>query len=227
LYLFFETKQKSMKKYLVIPFLAVMAFTACKKKDNTVSTLVTYSTQTISVSGAQYYSINVGGALPSITATAYDSFYKESYPVVIDGSTLDNTTPGLYVINISSKNKYQMLGAKGVYVAVTNIPATTNLGGNYIRLSNLQAVTVTREANGLYLINNVGGVVPPSSAIVPALFVQVDDSTMSFPTQNTSQGSIYGVNPAISMAVGDTTFRYQIGGNGPFNPNAVRVFQKQ
>ena len=213
-----------MKKYLVIPFLAVMAFTACKKSENTVSTLNTYSTPTITVSGSQYYSIGIGGALPSITASSYDSFYQESYPVVIDQSTLDNTTPGLYVVNITAKNKYGMKGSKGIYVAVTNIPATVNMAGNYLRLSNLQAVTVTKHANGLYEIDNVGGVLPPSTAIVPALFVQVDDSTMSFPLQSTSAGDIYGSGATINMA--DSTFRYKIIG-GPFNPNAVRVFQKQ
>lgn len=202
-----------------------MAFTACKKKDNTVSTLVTYSTPTIVVSGAQYYSIPVGGALPTISASSYDSFYKESYPVVVDQSTLDNTAPGLYVVNITAKNKYGMKGSAGIYVAVTDVNPTLNLAGSYLRLSNLQPVTVTKRANGLYEIDNVGGVVPPSSAIVPALFVQVDDSTMSFPLQSTSQGDIYGVSASINMA--DSTFRYKIGGTGPFNPNAVRVFQKQ
>ncbi len=214
-----------MKKYLIIPFLAVMAFTACRKKENTVSTLVTYSTPTIVVSGDQYYSIPVGGALPTIAATAYDSFYKESYPVVIDQSTLDNTAPGLYVVNITAKNKYGMKGSTGIYVAVTNISPTVHMEGNYLRLANLQAVTVVRHANGLYEIDNVGGVPPPSSAIVPALFVQVDDTTMSFPLQSTSQGDIFGVDPSINMT--DSTFRYKIGGTGPFNPNAVRVFQKQ
>ncbi|MBC7552789.1 MAG: hypothetical protein H7257_02295 [Taibaiella sp.] len=213
-----------MKKYLVIPFLAVMAFTACKKKENTVSTLVTASAPTISISGSSYYSIPVGGALPSISATSYDSFYKQSYPVVVDQSTLDNTTPGLYVVNITAKNKYGMVGSTGIYVAVTNISPAIHLEGIYQRLSNLQQVNVTRRANGLYEIDNVGGVPPPSSSIVPALFVQVDDTTMSFPLQSTSQGSISGFNTGISMMPSDTTFQYQI--EGPFNRNAVRVFQK-
>lgn len=215
-----------MKKYLVIPFLALMAFSACKKKENTVSTLVTYSTPTIVVTGSQYYSIHVGGSLPTVSASSYDSFYQESYPVVVDQSTLDNTKPGLYVVNITAKNKYGMKSSKGIYVAVTDVDPTLNLAGDYIRLSNLQPVTVTRLAQGLYMIDNVGGVIPPSSAIVPAIFVQVDDSTMSFPAQNTDAGEVMGVGASINMA--DSTFRYKIGGgNSAFNPNAVRVFQKQ
>ncbi len=215
----------NMRKLLVIPFLAVIAFTACKKKVNTVSTLVTYSAPTITVNGAQYYSIKVGGALPSVAATAYDSFYRESYPVVIDQSTLDNTTPGLYIVNITAKNKYGMVGSAGIYVAVTDINPAINLAGEYKRVSNSQSVFLTKLANGLYVTDNVGGVIPPSSAIVPAYLVQVDDTTMSFPMQTTSQGDIYGNNPSVSMVIADTTFTYQIIG-GPFAPS-IRVFQKQ
>ncbi len=214
-----------MRKYLVIPFLAVLAFTACKKKTNTVSTLVTYSTPTIIVTGDQYYSIKVGGSLPSIAATAYDSFYKESYPVVIDQSTLDNSTPGLYIVNISSKNKYGMKNTVGVYVAVTNISSAIDLSGEYKRLSNSQSVYLTKLANGLYQTNNVGGVIPPSTAIVPAYLVQVDDTTMSFPPQSTSQGTISGVDPQVSMVIADTTISYNISG-GPFS-SVRRVFGKQ
>lgn len=214
-----------MKKYLVIPFLAVMAFTACRKKDNTASTLVTYSTPTIVVSGAQYYSIPVGGSLPSIVASAYDSFYKESYPVVIDQSTLDNTTPGLYIVSISAKNKYGMVGKSGVYIAVTNINPLINLAGDYFRLSNLQTVTVTKLANGLYQTDNIGGVVPPSSAILPAYFVQTDDTSIVVPLQSSSLGDIYGSSASVHMAVGDTSYQYVV--KNPSFGTAVRIFQKQ
>ncbi len=213
-----------MKKYLIIPFLAVMAFTACRKKENTVSTLVTYSTPTIVVTGAQYYSIPVGGALPAIAATAYDSFYKESYPVVIDQSTLDNTAPGLYIVNMTSKNKYGMVGTYGVYIAVTNINPAINLAGDYFRVSNLQTVSVTKLANGLYQTDNIGGVIPPSAAIVPAFFVQTDDSTIVVPVQSSSLGDIYGINAKVHMAVGDTSYQYVV--KNPSFGTATRVFQK-
>lgn len=214
-----------MKKYLVIPFLAVMAFTACRKKENTVSTLVTYSTPTIVVTGQQYYSIPVGGSLPTISASSYDSFYKESYPVVIDQSTLDNTTPGLYIVSISAKNKYGMVGTKGVYIAVTNIDPAINLAGDYFRVSNLQTVSVTKLATGLYQTDNIGGVVPPSAAVLPAFFVQTDDTTIVVPTQASSLGDIYADNASVHMAVGDTSYQYVV--RNPSFGTATRVFQKQ
>ena len=215
-----------MKKYLIVPFLAVMAFTACKKKENTVSTLVTYSTPTITVSGAQYYSIPVGGQLPSISASSYDSFYKESYPVVIDQSTLDNTTPGLYIVNITAKNKQGMKGTKGIYIAVTDISPAIDLSGSYLRLSNLLPATVSKLANGLYLTDNVGGVATTSSAYVSAYFVQTDDSTIVVPLQTTDVGDIYGTNAKVNMAVGDTTFQYVLNPSTIWAPT-TRVFQKQ
>lgn len=215
----------NMKKYLVIPFLAVMAFTACKKKENTVSTLVTYSAPTIVVSGAQYYSIPVGGSLPSIAASSYDSFYKESYPVVIDQSTLDNTTPGLYIVTISAKNKYGMKGSTGVYIAVTNVSPSINLEGSYIRLSNLLPAGVTKLANGLYVTDNVGGVASTSSAHVSAFFVQTDDSTIVVPTQSTGVGDIYGTSGKVTMTATDTTFQYILGPSNIWLPS-TRVFQK-
>ena len=214
-----------MRKLLVIPFLAVMAFTACNKKDGTVSTLVTYSTPTVTLTGSQFYSINVGGSLPTIGATAYDSFYKTSYPVVIDKSTLDNTTPGLYVVYATAKNKYGMVGSVGVYIAVTDINPAINLAGVYARQSNGQTVNLIRHANGLYETDNVGGVIPPSSAIISAFFVQVDDTTISFPYQQTTLGLLGAKNPSVSMIPADTTYRYSID-NSSFG-TAQRVFLKQ
>jgi hypothetical protein len=129
---------------------------------------------------------------------------------------------------MTSKNKYGMVGSTSIYVAVTDIDTAIHLEGAYLRLANLVDVNVSRRANGLYEIDNVGGVASTSpTAILPALFVQVDDTTMSFPLQSTSQGDIYGVEARISMATGDTSFQYKIGGTGPFNANALRYFQKQ
>ena len=216
-----------MKKLLVIPFLAVMLFTACKKKDGTVSQLVTYSTPTVTITGAQYYSIPVNGALPTISATAYDSFYKTAYPVVIDKSTLDNTTPGLYVVYATAKNKYGMVGSVGVYVAVTDISSAIHLEGAYKRVSNGIDVNLTRRANGLYETDNSGGVNPATSAayVINTLFVQVDDTTMSFPTQMTTQGAVYGTNTRIDMIPADTTYRYSL--NNSAYSTTQRVFLKQ
>ena len=216
-----------MKKILIAAVFAVIGFSACKKRTADVSTLYTYSVPTIIISGDQYYSIPVGGALPSITATAYDSFYHESYSVLLDQSTVDNTTPGLYVVTATAKNKYGMASSKSVYLAVTDISAAINLAGTYERTSNGVAVNVYRLANGLYMTDNVGGVAnTPANAsfILPAFFVQTTETEIKLPAQPTAQGILYGTEAAVNMAPADTTFEYAIQ-NAAFG-TAVRTFKK-
>lgn len=216
-----------MKKLLVIPFLAALFFASCKKNTNTVSQLVTYSEPTITVNGSQYYSIPVGGSLPSISATAYDSFYQTSYPVVIDQSSLDNTVPGLNIVYIKSTNKYGMVGSKGVYVAVTDVDPAIDLSGTYKRTSPSAGPTfaVTELANGLYRTDNVAGTAT-AAFIVSAYFVQTSTTEIDLPMQETAAGSLYGASTALSMTPGDTTYDYAIQGNSSFG-TYVRTFTKQ
>ena len=121
-----------MKKIVIVFVLAVIATVGCKKKDNTVSMVVTASTPIVTITGPQYFSIPVGGSLPTIAATAYDTFYRQTLPVVIDQGGLDNTTPGLYSVTASAKNKYGYIGSASVYVAVTSqlqpLSATARFG---------------------------------------------------------------------------------------------------
>lgn len=217
-----------MKKLFILPVIAVFAFAACKKKEDNVSILVTESYPTITIKGSQYYTIPVGGALPSIQATAYDSFYKESYDVVIDKSTLDNTKPGLNIVYASAKNKYGMKGSTAVYIAVTDVTATTDLSGKYYRVSNNDTVQVSKLSAGLYRTDNVGGVlysVANAPFIIPAYFVHINDSTIEVPLQETSLGSLYGTNEFLSLAPADTFYQYTITGNANFG-SALRKFKK-
>ena len=207
---------------------ALVAFVAvgCKKKVNSVSTEVTVSYPTISFAGGNvYFSIPVGGGLPAISATAYDSFYKEVDNVVLDQSTLDNTTPGLYIVSATAQNKYGFTGTANVYVAVTNINSAINLAGTYARIDNSSnyLVTVSKLANGLYMSSNMTG---NPAAVDPGVFVQTDDTTIIVPSQVTPGGTLYGTNAKVSMAVADTTYRYILGPSSNFS-QSTRIFQKQ
>lgn len=215
-----------MKKLVLIASLITLGLFSCKKKENTVSQLVTYSTPTVSVNGPLFYSINVGDPLPAISSTAYDSFYRESYPVVVDQSTLDNTTPGLSIIYLKSRNKYGMEGSTAVYIAVTDIDDSYDLSGTYERSTNAQQVTVTKLARGLYVTNNVGGVldVPGNeSFIVPAYFVQTAPSAINMPAQQTPLGLLDGTSEGLIFST-TTTIQYVVQ-NGFFG-TALRVFNK-
>lgn len=220
-----------MKKILMLSVFAAMAFSACKKKEAPVSSLYTYSVPTITIEGAQYYSITVGGALPTVTATAYDSFYHEPYQVLLDQSKVDNTTPGLYAITATSRNKYGMQGIKSVYVAVTDIDDAVDITGWYVRLANPnRAAHVTKVARGMFMTDNVGGVDTSDAstgASVPAIFAITSPTTIDFGTQVTSDGATLSAEDGtIDMTTPATTFSYILHLDG-FSATAVRTFVKQ
>ena len=222
-----------MKKIIVLSVFAGLIFAGCKKNDAVPSTgSFTVSYPTITVSGNPYYSIAVGGSLPNITATAYDSFYRESTSVIVDQSTLDANTPGLYAVTISSKNKYGMTAYSTVYVGVTNISASLDLTGTYIRTvapANPNRVAhISKVANGMFLTDNGGGVDVTDATtgpLVSAVFMVTDPTTIDFGTQLTSAGSWSAGNEALSLAVGDTTIAYSVV-NSNFGTQ-VRTFVKQ
>ena len=209
-----------------------VGFASCKKTPNDPSITVTVSYPTITVSGAQYYSIPVNGTLPSISATAYDSFYNESCAVVLDLSTLDATTPGLYAVTASAANKYGFVGYKTVYVGVTNEPASLDISGTYIRLATAGRVAnVTKVATGMFQTDNVGGVDitnPGTGASVTAVFVVTSDTTIDFGSQLTSAGTLTANSETLTLVAGGgsgTTLAYALSLSG-FGTQ-VRTFIKQ
>ena len=210
-----------MKKIIVLGLIAAVGIASCKKSDKVSSQIVTASTPTVTLTGASIYDIPVGGALPTISATAYDSFYKVSVPVKIDQSTLDNSTPGLYTVNITATNQYGYVGSSPVLIAVTNRSASEDLSGGWTRPANGVAETVTKIGTGLYYIDNVAG----STLIVGAYFVVTNDSTVSFGTdQPTSDGPLSTSTNILTLAVGDTSMAYAVLASG-FG-TSVRTFTK-
>lgn len=211
-----------MKKYILVPILIALTIGACKKTDDDVSHEVTVSYPTVTITGSQFYSIRVGGSVPTATATAYDSTLKESYPVDFDLASVDNTTPGLYVVQAIATNKNGYKGSNVVYIAVTDVPASTDLSGTYKRTSNSAIVHVTKILTGLYSTDDVGGA---PSLPVTAYFAHLDDVTIVVPPQPTSVGTLSCDNATLHMAVGDTSYSYVVI-NGNFG-TSVRKFVKQ
>ncbi len=214
-----------MKKLLVLSVCAAFAITGCKKKEATISTLHNYSAPTIILPDGVYYSIPVGGLLPDIMATAYDSFYNEDATVILDQSKLDNTVPGAYTVTATAKNKYGMASSRTIYVAVTDVPALPNLAGKYLRIETDDTVTLTRLANGFYRTSDVGanGILD-TTYVVPAYFVQTSDVALSMPVQSSAFGDLYGTDGFINMSGTDTTYEYVVRNNA-FAP-VVRIFKK-
>jgi hypothetical protein len=214
-----------MKKVLILSVFAAMAFVGCKKKEATISTLHSYSKPTIIITSGEYYSIPVGGLLPEITATAYDSFYHESCTVVYDQSKLDNTTPGAYKITATAKNQYGMAATRTLYVAVTSADPAVNLAGMYVQTATDDTVMLTALANGFYMTNDVAGNgASDTTYVIPAYFVQTSDVALSMPAQDSKFGTIYGTGGTITMGPTDTTYEYVLHNN--FFAPTIRVFKK-
>lgn len=215
-----------MKKLLILSILAVGVIAGCKKKDSLVSQVVTVSYPTVTITSGQYFSFPVGGGpLPSansITATAYDSFYRQSLPVVVDASTLTNLSPGLYIATVSAKNKYGFVGYNYVYVAITNVSDTMDLSGLYWRAGvpggndSANPANVYKLARGLYMTDNVGGVDTGTqkASVIPAVFAVTSLSTLDFGTQMTKEGILTASPASLNMIVADTTLDYAINLSG-------------
>jgi hypothetical protein len=219
-----------MRKIFIASVLAVFALGAgCKKKVNSVSTLVTASYPTVTIIGTKYVSIPVGGAFTPPDATAYDSFYKEKATVVKDLGKLDNTIPGLYTVTYSAKNTRGFVGTTNLYVAVTSVSDTLDISGLYYRDADIsRPAVVTKLARGLFMTNNVGGVRPydaTTGAMVSAVFAVPTLSTLTFGSQLTSEGTLTSNSESLSLAVADTTLMYAI--SLPGFGTQVRTFKKQ
>ena len=203
-----------MKKIIILSFAAVIAIAGCKKQHTTISNVVTASYPKVTITGSPYVSIPVGGTFVPPNATAYDSFYRETESVVKNLGSLDNTTPGLYVIAYTAKNKYGFEGSSYVYVAVTNVSDILDLTGLYYRGSN--PAYITKVGTGLFITSNVGGddSVTQASSIIPAVFAVTSNASFDFGTQQTSAGTLTASQEILSMVPGDTTLSYAINLSG-------------
>ncbi len=109
-----------IKISLSIALAVFVSMTACRKVPDNVSSVEKASYPTITILGSQFYSIPVGGSLPAVAATAYDSIIKESYPVSLDARSIEivpGASSALYGPNafngtllMTSKSPYQYPG---------------------------------------------------------------------------------------------------------------------
>ncbi|WP_157977046.1 DUF5011/hyalin repeat domain-containing protein [Taibaiella helva] len=211
-----------MKRIILFSIALAALLTGCKKRDSyDVSTVETVSYPSFTFTGSRFVSIPTGGTVPPISVTAYDSFYNESCTVTVGESTVDNTTPGLYTQEFVAKNSRGFKASTIAYVAVTDIDASQDLSGVYKCVGRNGLAHVTELANGLYETDNVGG---NPTGPVAVYFVQVDDTTLIFPSQPTTAGDMSFDNVAFDPTP-PATYQYSV-----INPTygaAPRVFVKQ
>jgi len=180
---------------------------ACKRQQDNPSTVVTASYPTI-IFGQKYYSITVGSVRPTVNATAYDSFYKQSCQIVTIDSTIHNFVPGVYRGVIYATGQYGYTTYDTYYVAVTGVSAalSAQLAGHWMQnpLNDSISTNVTELATGLYSSSNVNGVniYTNPTGVVYDLFALTSNTTIQFFTSGTVGTLSY------TAIAGDTTMSY-------------------
>jgi hypothetical protein len=215
-------KSNFMKKIIIVLFaLSFLAYTGCRKRDTEegVSKVVKASYPVITFTGSKFVSIPVGGTVPSIAATAYDSLLNEAATVAQGPSTVDVNTPGLYTQEFIAKNSNGYRTSGVAYVAVTNIAESEDLSGAYKCVGRNGIANVTELANGLYRSDNVGG---NPTGPVTVYFVQLEHAVVKFPTQPTTAGTMGFTDVSVDPGV---SYQYKV--VNPGYGTGLRVFEKQ
>lgn len=218
-----------MKKILILAGLAVMAISACKKEEEFPSQIFKVSYPEITLRGAKFITIPVGGAFVDSGATFQDTYTGETGTLTADTGTdavpVDRNTPGLYTITYTAANKNTYSSTVARYVAVTNYPDLADISGDYERTENGNAATVARKSRALYSLTDIGGVAGGTN---PAYFAIIDTATADFGVQYTETlGAFFEANVLhFHMRPGDTSIRFALFGV-PGYGTAVRTFQKQ
>ena len=209
---------------MFLAMIALITIASCSKKSDDISELKTVTRPTVSFPAGNFFSINVGGTLPTISTTAYDSALNEAYPAQVTGlDAIDNTTPGLYVVTATATNRYGFTGSSSVYVAVTDIPDAADLSGDYFRAATGTTTTVTKVSRGLYRSENFGG---SPSIDLTVYFAQITDSTLSIPEQPTEDGTSSGEDATVTYPYTDSTIlTYRV--ISPSFGTGSRTFVKQ
>lgn len=220
-----------MKNQIIKPILIatalVLMIAGCKKEDQFPSKTVQVTYPGIELKGDSIVSITVGTAYTDAGATLIDDITGASSDLEASDNPVDVNTPGLYMVTYEASNANGFTTVKQRPVLVTNIDPSWDLTGVYQRTSNGVDVNVTEVANGLYVIDNVGGVVASSPQFIfPVYMGQLDDSTMTIPAQYIADKTVLDADEeTLTVLPGDTSYSYVV-----LNPSfgeSVRTFVKQ
>jgi len=214
-----------MKKNLIyMAIIATLAFTSCKDEPAAVSETVKVDYPVITLIGAEYVSIPVGGSFTDSGANAFDAFTGITKKIEPTQSAVDNKTPGMYPIIYEAANKYGFKSQAVRWVAVTDVPSSEDIGGNFKR-TNGCPVTITKVANGIYKCDNMGGVIGIPEYLWDNYFVQMNDSMVHYPEQPGPFGPVTSRNEKLIKSGTDVTLKWVVVGAG-FG-TSVRTFNRQ
>ncbi|MGZ5243956.1 MAG: immunoglobulin-like domain-containing protein [Bacteroidia bacterium] len=214
----------------IFVILLVVASASCRRDFDTenVSKIVKVSYPTIALKGDSVVSLTVGTPYNDAGAILTDDISGAKSDIGADAdSKVDVNTPGLYFITYTAANANGFETRISRPVVVTDVPESADLSGTYVRTANGAPATWTKIARGLYINDNVGGVPPPSPAVLPVYVGHLNDSTITIPVQDVPNGygTLYVTGAKLSISASDTSYTYVVRNIG-FGA-APRTFSKQ
>ena len=189
-----------LNKYIFSAYVMIAAlFWACEKELDTEGLSRVTNFAQVTLKGEPLTVLKVGDAYTELGAEANEN--GQSIDVQISG-TVNTNEPGIYAINYAATNEDGFTSTRERVIAVLppTLPAevlNTDLSGTYERVGNKQIVNITKIADGLYQVDNFGGVAPPSSAIFPAYILHVSATELVIPEQPSPSGPVTGIDAVV------------------------------
>lgn len=221
-----------MKKiYFYLAAIVLLASAASCKRDletENVSKIVKVSYPSISLKGDSVVSLMVGGTYSDAGAILTDDISGAKSDIGPDPeSMVDVNTPGLYFVTYTAANANGFETRVARPVVVTNVPESADLSGTYVRDLNGAPANWTKIARGLYINDNVGGVAPPSAAVLPVYVGHLNDTTITIPVQDVPNdyGTLSVTDAKLMISKEDTSYSYIV--KNPGFGTAKRTFNKE
>lgn len=179
---------------------------------------------TMVIVGDEATTIPVGGSFTDQGATFTDEDGSVSVIKATD-NPLDVSKPGFYSLRYEKHTVSGYSASALRVVLVTNVSASKDYSGTYVRTSNGQPMHVTKVGTGLYITDNVGGVAGNANFIFDTYFGQPDDNTLVVPLQDTPLKELACTKAELVVTATDTVIKWAVV-NGSFG-TAVRTFSRK
>lgn len=206
--------------YIILIVSLIFIGYSCKKEltSEGVSKITTYPV--LKLKGNTFMTIKKGATYtePGFIATIGET---DVVSKVQSSGNVDNTTPGVYILNYKITNDEGYFVEIRRWVGVIDSDAeAADISGTYVRTNGVNC-TFEKKAMGLYTTNNVGGVNDPSY-IYPVYVFNTVGKTLVVPQQpNALGGDVY----CTGITFSGTQIKWTVMGAG--YGTAVRTFNKQ
>jgi hypothetical protein len=183
-------------KNIVVMLAILVTVVACEREfdsDNIAVGVIRFPA--IQVQGDPVVIVNQGGTYADAGARATLGT-EDISPRIETATNLNLNAPGVYSVNYSVTNVNELdqettvTQLRVVVVAPASANTTRDLSGTYTRAqaTGVGIVVWTKVAPGLYVNDNLGGVIAPSPAIIPVYVFDYANGTLSIPLQPVPNG---------------------------------------